>query len=80
MSDVEGQISKLSLKRGDIVVVSGEDWPAIDATMKGILGAKLVPPADEQGPYGVPIVRVPPGSKLEAVDEAQMNAAGWYRR
>ena len=67
--------------RGDICIVTGTDWNAIDATLKSIRDAKIPPETcmDEQGHFDVPVIRVGPGVTLEAVKPEQMERAGWVR-
>jgi hypothetical protein len=78
--ELADHLNKLELKRGDVAIVTGDDWAAIHDLMDNIRKTKLTVVTDEDGTFGVPIVIVPPGAKLELIDEEKMEEAGWVRK
>jgi len=70
------QLEKLSLKEGDIILVhlTCKPKPGLQELVRQLLGIKPVKD------YKIPVLIIPSELELSAMDEKEMNAAGWYKR
>ena len=70
------QLQKLSLKKGDIVIVhlTSAPKPGLSELMRQLMTMK--PILD----FSVPVLVIPMELELSTISEAEMNKAGWFKR